>query len=425
MLGLAITTHNRRDVLLNALAHWIEHTPADVPIVVVDDGSDEPLCLEGWRGIPLDRQHQVKVVRHPFPKGIAMAKNRCISELVDLGCEHLFLADDDVWATADKWWKPYVDSPEPHLSFQWPSRGRHCVTYQDENHFAIGFPRGVLLYVERRVIDVVGGMDTSYGAHGGEHVDWSHRIHESKLTSWPFADVRGSHRLLYSRDKSEGNTIGSSRFDVYERRRLCEANGHRWGRRWPTWPHFPYREGEGVQDFSLGPTLSDTYEGTLDHVLGLHPFGVAVEFGVGEGGSLRRIAARMPVWGFDSWQGLPEDWEPGRFDKGHFACPPPDVENATLVQGWFQNTLPAFNFAALGPVGLWHIDADLYSSTMTILESVEQHIIPGAYLVFDEYHGFDRCVEHEQRAFREWAGRNRIGWTVVGKGPEQWAIRIV
>lgn len=29
-LGVAITTHNRRNVLLNALMHWIEHTSADV-----------------------------------------------------------------------------------------------------------------------------------------------------------------------------------------------------------------------------------------------------------------------------------------------------------------------------------------------------------------------------------------------------------
>lgn len=102
-LGVAITTHNRRDVLLNALTHWIEHTSADVPIVVVDDGSDEPLCLEGWRGIPVHRVPSVSVVRHPLPMGIAVAKNRCIAELMDLGCDHLFLADDDVWPTVDEW----------------------------------------------------------------------------------------------------------------------------------------------------------------------------------------------------------------------------------------------------------------------------------------------------------------------------------
>lgn len=48
------------------------------------------------------------------------------------------------------------------------------------------------------MIDTVGGMDTGYGAHGGEHVDWSQRIHDAGLTRWPFADVRGSHNLIYS-----------------------------------------------------------------------------------------------------------------------------------------------------------------------------------------------------------------------------------
>lgn len=135
MLGVAITTHNRRDILLNALTHWTEHTPADVPIVVVDDGSFAPLSLAGLFD-------QVKVVRHPQPRGIAVAKNRCIAELMDLWCDHLFLADDDVWPTTDEWWKPYIESPEPHLSFQWPSGGRHSVTHQDEQHFATSTQHG-------------------------------------------------------------------------------------------------------------------------------------------------------------------------------------------------------------------------------------------------------------------------------------------
>src|SRR5690606_27633003 len=135
-----------------------------------------------------------QVVRHDYAKGIAMAKNRCITELMDLGCQHLFLADDDCWPTADNWWRPYVESPEPHLMFQWP-KGRVKVIRDLDGHQAYSFPRGVMLYAERRAIDTVGGMDTGYGAHGGEHVDWSQRIHDAKLTTFPFMDVKGSHQL--------------------------------------------------------------------------------------------------------------------------------------------------------------------------------------------------------------------------------------
>lgn len=411
--GVGITTHNRRDVFNECIKHWLQHRPDDCTIVVVDDGSD----------IPVPPIPGVRVIRHEYAKGIAMAKNKCLAELSD--CEHIWLSDDDTWCVVDGWNVPYEESPQPHLMFQWVGRGRHRLTHDDGQHFALGFPRGVMLYVERRVVDVVGGMNTSYGAHGGEHVEFSQRIHDVRLTHYPFADVKGSHQLWYSRDKSEGNGPGSSRFTVPERRRMCEANGKRWGYRFAGWPHFPYREGGGVQDWSLGPRLAETFEGTLDHVLGLRPFGVAVEFGVGEGHSLRRIAKQMPAWGFDSWKGLPERWREG-FDAGMFACAPPALENATLVQGWFADTLPRFDFAKLGPVGLWHIDADLYSSTVTILDHIEPHLLPGTYIVMDEYHGYPGADgEHEQLAFREWAQRSGWGWTVVGHGPEQWAIRLV
>lgn len=413
MLGIAVATHNRRDVFNQAIQQWLKHRPDNCVIVVVDDGSTEPVP-----NIP-----GVTVIRHDYAKGIAAAKNRCIAELIDAGCDHLVLADDDAWPITNDWWKPYVESPEPHLSYQWAKGYRCRQTGGDDKHWSISFPRGVLLYVERRVIDVVGGMDTAYGAHGGEHVEWSQRIHDAGFTQWPFADVRGSHDLFYSRDQREGNGPGSSRFTVPERRSMCEANGKRWGYRWPGHPFFPYREGEGVPDYQLGPRLAGTYEGTLDHVLNLRPFGVACEFGVGEGHSLRRIAQVMPATGFDSFDGLPERWREG-FEQGMFACEPPDVPNATLVRGLFSETLPRFDFAQLGPVGLWHIDADLYSSTVTILDHIEPHLLPGTYIVMDEYHGYPGHEDHEAKAWREFADRTGIGWVVVGHGPEAWAIRI-
>lgn len=50
----------------------------------------------------------------------------------------------------------------------------------------------------------------------------------------------------------------------------------------------------------LGPRLADTYDGVLRHVLALHPPGIALEFGVAAGRTLRMIAERMPVVGWRS-----------------------------------------------------------------------------------------------------------------------------
>ena len=152
--------------------------------------------------------------------------------------------------------------------------------------------------------------------------------------------------------------------------------------------------------------------------------GIALEFGVGSGLSTSMIAAHIPVVGFDSFQGLPEDWREG-FPKGSFAYDPPEIENTKMVVGMFEDTLPRFHWEGLRRITLVHIDCDLYSSTKAILDNIPPRLLRGAYICFDEWHGYEGCEEHEQRAWREFAERTGIRWTVYGHSFQQWAIRIV
>src|SRR5690349_13819461 len=133
----------------------------------------------------------------------------------------------------------------------------------------------------------------------------------------------------------------------------------------------------------LGPKLGDGYYDTLAHVLSLRPSGYALEFGVESGHILRMIADVLPVIGFDSFEGLPEDWR-AVFPACMFACDPPDVPNASLVAGWFEDSLPNWS-PPDDELGLVHIDCDLYSSTVTVLEHLKDLVRPGTYIVFDEY----------------------------------------
>lgn len=183
------------------------------------------------------------------------------------------------------------------------------------------------------------------------------------------------------------------------------------------------------QVYDLGPYIPITalagHYSLLRKVLSLRPDGIAMEFGVGGGESTRLIAHYLPVYGFDSFDGLPEDWRDG-YPRGSFAQPhQPDVPGATLVPGLFADTLPRIVWDGLRTVGLVHIDCDLYSSTATVLEHIGPHLRPGCYVVFDEWHGYDGAAQHEQRAWREFADRSGIGWTVIGHSIQQWGIRIV
>ena len=145
--------------------------------------------------------------------------------------------------------------------------------------------------------------------------------------------------------------------------------------------------------------------------------GMALEFGVASGTTLGLIAEgydRGPVFGFDSFEGLPEPWRLG-FDTGAFAQQQiPDVEGAELVVGLFDETLPGFLDAHPGPVGFLHLDADLYSSTATVLEQVGPRLVPGSVVLFDEYFNYPGWQEHEHRAWREHVERTGLEWTYLG-----------
>jgi hypothetical protein len=169
---------------------------------------------------------------------------------------------------------------------------------------------------------------------------------------------------------------------------------------------------------------------TLRHALAQAPAeGMALEFGVASGTTLRIIAAARedgPVHGFDSFEGLPEHWRLG-FDAGAFATDqPPDVEGAELVVGWFDDVLPGFLDAHPGPVAFLHVDCDLHSSTVTVLEQVGPRFTQGTIVLFDEYFNYPGWQDHEHRAWTEYADKAGLSWEYLGltMDDEQVSVRI-
>ena len=141
-----------------------------------------------------------------------------------------------------------------------------------------------------------------------------------------------------------------------------------------------------------------------------------LEFGVAEGWSLNLIAERIPdymqIYGFDSFEGLPADWvgEDGTIakKKGSFSTNGrvPDIERAQFYKGLFKDTIPQY-LPIAKPIALLNIDCDLYDSTKDVLYGLNDVIVNGTIIVFDEWVYFS-CF-HEQRAFYEWVeahGRN-------------------
>jgi hypothetical protein len=155
---------------------------------------------------------------------------------------------------------------------------------------------------------------------------------------------------------------------------------------------------------------------TLNHALSLAPAeGMALEFGVYSGKTLTEIARSrkgVDVYGFDSFEGLPEHWRAG-FPEGTFGGEmlpdgPPVVEGAELVVGWFDDTLPKFLETHPGPVAFLHVDCDIYSSTKTVLELVGPRLRPGSVVVFDEFFNYPGWQFGEYRAWGEHV--DATGW---------------
>ena len=157
--------------------------------------------------------------------------------------------------------------------------------------------------------------------------------------------------------------------------------------------------------------------------------GMYCEFGVHRGNSVNYIASRVDrvVHGFDSFEGLPENWRPG-LSAGAFAVkrPPRVRSNVRLYKGWFKDTLPQFQNAHPEPFAFLHLDADLYASTKEVLDILGDRIVKGTVIQFDELLNYPGWREGELKAFEEFCQARSAEVEYLGyvPGHEQVAVRI-
>lgn len=139
--------------------------------------------------------------------------------------------------------------------------------------------------------------------------------------------------------------------------------------------------------------------------------GLICEFGVYLGHSINALADALDhmddprtIFGFDSFEGLSEDWYghfalAGTFDLGGKL---PEVrENVHLISGWIEDSLPKFIADHDENIALAHIDTDTYSPCRDILQALQGRLVPGSIVIFDELLAFPGWQNHEYRALKE------------------------
>lgn len=151
--------------------------------------------------------------------------------------------------------------------------------------------------------------------------------------------------------------------------------------------------------------------------------GAHCEFGVFAGQTINFFANLRPdvqFEGFDSFEGLPEEWSGYlQFDFNRGKKLPVVRENVRLHVGWFSDTLPDYvrecRVKGIDSISFLHIDCDLYSSTVDILTSTSHLLMDGTLVLFDEYFCYPGYENHEMKAFKEFCGRTdfRPEWVAV------------
>lgn len=162
--------------------------------------------------------------------------------------------------------------------------------------------------------------------------------------------------------------------------------------------------------------------------------GLVIEFGVYSAKTTNGMAETVPeriVHGFDSFKGLPEDWRlsnnwPLKHRKGHFAVSelPQVRQNVKLWEGWFNETIPVFKKQYTDNIAFLHVDCDLYSSTKTIFDELNNQIVKNTLIVFDEFYAWGRkeyplWYEHEYLACKEWVEKYDREFEVISHNHHQ------
>jgi hypothetical protein len=140
--------------------------------------------------------------------------------------------------------------------------------------------------------------------------------------------------------------------------------------------------------------------------------GQLIEVGVFQGASVNMIAddrqrrgdGRL-IHGFDSFEGLEEDWTGESLPQGFFNQQGrlPDVRpNVRLHKGWVQETQAAFLAASDDSrIALLHIDTDTYMPAHHTLTAAKPFLVTGSIIVFDELIGYPNWQAHEYKALTE------------------------
>lgn len=207
MITIGITTRNRPEYLALALEHFITYSRPTNKIIIINDDSD---CSyqKVLNNIPANYKNNISYHNNSVRNGIAKSKNECLKRMIDLNANHFFLFDDDCFPKKDGWEDCFINAAQKsnvhHLMFLTPFSIIQPIHKMD-HITAYNNCAGVMLYLDKKVVETVGGFDTRFGFYGYEHAQYSKRIHAAKLSgNYLYNSPNNANDYIYSLDISFG-----------------------------------------------------------------------------------------------------------------------------------------------------------------------------------------------------------------------------
>lgn len=177
-IGVGVTTNGRYDHLKYFEKSLKEHSPSAIYWHVANDTKS--------------------------PEGVAFRKTECLRELKKDDVDYYFLFDDDCFVQKKGWAEFFIDAMER-------SGNNHFIyTHECPSNKLIKVENGIgvyenshgcLMVMTRKAVETVGGFSPEFKRYGGEHSNYSHRIHRAGLNPMgAYLCPIGAEEYIYSCD---------------------------------------------------------------------------------------------------------------------------------------------------------------------------------------------------------------------------------
>lgn len=153
-----------------------------------------------------------------------------------------------------------------------------------------------------------------------------------------------------------------------------------------------------------------------------------LEFGVYKGTSVNFFSNYVnKIYGFDSFEGLKEDWVGSIRPKKDFNLNkklPKLNQNVIPVTGWVQDTLDDFLKENNPKINFVNMDVVTYETSKFVLSKIKPYLVNNSIILFNELYNFSGWDVGEYKAFQEVFNEKEYKFKAFSKYEHQVVIKI-